>query len=458
VSTLDQHIDSQRDRLTAAGCDKVWIDHGVSGKKTSRPNLDRMLADMQPGDEVHITKLDRLGRSVRALYEATASFEAAGVELVGLDQDIDTRSRNGKLMFGMLALIAEWEHDMIIERTRDGQAAVRRGGNMRRILAGQPPLGFCEDPDQAGDDYRDWVRDHQAGRWLAEVAARILADPLHRVDTAFQEQTAKRGPMTDAAGRQVNIHMLRKALVRPASAGYIEVNGERFGSHPDGGPLDVETWEKLRLLFGSRRSGRPPMAGKYPFGELLACDRCGNQLSGKPLRGRPYYGCNNPHKQPDGSMLKPCNGVSVFAEDVHRVLRAAVTDWQASDAYREIAATLPVADDRRAELLATIAEQQEANAELWAKRQRGHLSPIRYKELSATAERLIDEASAELELLADADAAGNRAPAKSWDDMSESEQRAAIEQAVITPIRVRRGNGGGAALSAADRMIMRARS
>ena len=83
------------------------------------------------------------GRSVGNLVAIATRLADLGVELVVLDQNIDTRTPAGKLLFHMLAAIAEFERDLIIERTRDGQAVVRTTGNMRRVLGGQPPLGFA---------------------------------------------------------------------------------------------------------------------------------------------------------------------------------------------------------------------------------------------------------------------------------------------------------------------------
>jgi DNA invertase Pin-like site-specific DNA recombinase len=95
VSTRDQNPDAQRDALAAAGCDRVLIDK-VSGKLASRPELDKaLLLASRAGDQLVVTKLDRLGRSLEHLIRLARELQAGGVDLVVLDQGIDTSPRSG---------------------------------------------------------------------------------------------------------------------------------------------------------------------------------------------------------------------------------------------------------------------------------------------------------------------------------------------------------------------------
>ncbi len=138
VSTRDQNPDAQRDALTAAACDQVFIDK-TSGKLASRPELDRaLLSANRAGDQVVVTKLDRLGRSLEHLITLSANLQARGVDLVVLDQGIDTSTAVGKMFFHILGAIAEFEHALISERTRDGLAAARARG---RTGGQKPKLG-----------------------------------------------------------------------------------------------------------------------------------------------------------------------------------------------------------------------------------------------------------------------------------------------------------------------------
>ena len=141
VSTRDQNPDSQRDMLTEAGCDEIYIDKGASGKVASRPELDKALSRLRPGDTLVITRLSRAMRSLRHLLDLAADLEGRGVGLVVLKQQIDTTTRTGRLVFHLLASIDEFQRELIVEGTHEGLEAARaRGRN-----GGRPP---AMTPDQ----------------------------------------------------------------------------------------------------------------------------------------------------------------------------------------------------------------------------------------------------------------------------------------------------------------------
>jgi DNA invertase Pin-like site-specific DNA recombinase len=127
VSTRDQHPEAQTDALTAAGCVEVFTDH-ASGTLARRPALDEALRYLRAGDTLVVTKLDRLGRSVRHLKQIADDLQARDIALRALSQGIDTATPGGRLFFHLLAAIAEFEHDLIVERTHDGLAAARARG------------------------------------------------------------------------------------------------------------------------------------------------------------------------------------------------------------------------------------------------------------------------------------------------------------------------------------------
>lgn len=129
VSTRDQNPDSQTDALNAANCEKIFVEH-ASGTLARRPALDDALEYLRPGDTLVVTKLDRLGRSVRNLKDVAQGLQAREVGLRALSQGIDTTTPGGRLFFHMLAAIAEFEHDLIVERTQDGLAAARARGRV----------------------------------------------------------------------------------------------------------------------------------------------------------------------------------------------------------------------------------------------------------------------------------------------------------------------------------------
>jgi DNA invertase Pin-like site-specific DNA recombinase len=130
VSTHGQNDDSQRDELKAYGCARIFVDHGVSGKHASRPELDSCIEFLQEGDVLVITRLSRAMRSLRHLLDLAAELQAKGVGLVVLKQDIDTTSATGRLVFHILAAIDEWQRELIIEGTVEGLAAARARGRV----------------------------------------------------------------------------------------------------------------------------------------------------------------------------------------------------------------------------------------------------------------------------------------------------------------------------------------
>jgi DNA invertase Pin-like site-specific DNA recombinase len=155
VSTRDQHPEAQVDALRGAGCDEVFLDK-ASGKLARRPELDKaLLSANRPGDQLVITKLDRLGRSLEHLIELARSLQARGVDLVVLDQGIDTSTAVGRMFFQILGSIAEFEHALMSERTMDGLAAARARG---RTGGQKPKLGPRQVKlaqqmyDEVGDD------------------------------------------------------------------------------------------------------------------------------------------------------------------------------------------------------------------------------------------------------------------------------------------------------------------
>jgi DNA invertase Pin-like site-specific DNA recombinase len=147
VSTDDQHPEAQADRLTADGCEIIFTDKGVSGRKASRPEWDRCLAYLRPGDTLVIIRLDRMGRSVRNLIDVANSLHDREISLRALDQAIDTSTPAGRFFFNVLAALAEMEADIIRERTMDGLAAARsrgRTGGRKAKFSGSQAAAMLE--------------------------------------------------------------------------------------------------------------------------------------------------------------------------------------------------------------------------------------------------------------------------------------------------------------------------
>lgn len=132
VSTQDQKLDLQRQALKAAGCALLFEDH-ASGTRAKRPGLDGALAKLGPGVVLVVWRLDRLGRSLPHLVEVLRLIEAKGAGFVSLTEAIDTTSAGGRLVFHMMAALAEFERSLIVERTQAGLAAAKaRGAKLGR--------------------------------------------------------------------------------------------------------------------------------------------------------------------------------------------------------------------------------------------------------------------------------------------------------------------------------------
>lgn len=129
-STHDQNVDDQVARLKDVGCVRVFTDVGVSGKLAARPQWDACQEFMRDGEDVLVfTKLDRAGRSLQHLVALSNDLRSRGLGLKVLDQGIDTTTASGRLFYNLLASFAEFERDIIIERTHEGLRTARAKGH-----------------------------------------------------------------------------------------------------------------------------------------------------------------------------------------------------------------------------------------------------------------------------------------------------------------------------------------
>lgn len=129
VSTAEQHLDVQRRALNQAGCDRI-VEESVSGATRDRPGLARVMDMVREKDAVVVWRLDRLGRSLSHLIALAREIESRGAALVSLTEALDTASPGGRLVFHVFAALAEFERDIIRERTMAGLLAARARGRM----------------------------------------------------------------------------------------------------------------------------------------------------------------------------------------------------------------------------------------------------------------------------------------------------------------------------------------
>ena len=128
VSDKDQTEALQIDALTKSGCEMIFSDHGVSGAKVSRPAFNDLMSELESGDTLVVWKLDRLGRSTIHLLGILNDLMERGIEFQALTQGIDTTTAVGRMIFGQLAVFAEYERSLISERTKAGMAAAKARG------------------------------------------------------------------------------------------------------------------------------------------------------------------------------------------------------------------------------------------------------------------------------------------------------------------------------------------
>jgi DNA invertase Pin-like site-specific DNA recombinase len=127
VSTHDQSLDLQRDALAQAGCEKVFTDV-LSGTKAERPGLGEAIGYLRKGDVLVVWRLDRLGRSLKDLINQVNALVSQGIGFRSLQENIDTTTSGGKLIFHVFGALAEFERDVIRERTQAGLKAARARG------------------------------------------------------------------------------------------------------------------------------------------------------------------------------------------------------------------------------------------------------------------------------------------------------------------------------------------
>ena len=128
VSTGDQSTDMQRDALTEAGCSRLFED-SASGTLRERPQLTAALDYLREGDTLVVWRLDRLGRSLKHLIETVQLLDERGVGFKSIHESIDTTTSTGRLVFHIFAALAEFERDLIVDRTKAGIAAARERGS-----------------------------------------------------------------------------------------------------------------------------------------------------------------------------------------------------------------------------------------------------------------------------------------------------------------------------------------
>jgi DNA invertase Pin-like site-specific DNA recombinase len=165
VSTQDQNLTGQLEALRAAGATTIYREK-VSGTRADRPQLAKLMAALEPGDVVLVTKIDRLGRSTRELLELIERIAKAGASFRSIgDPLFDTSSSQGRLLVTLLAAIAEFERDLIKERTGDGRKRAQANG-----------VQFGRKRKLSEVQRQEAIKRRAAGEKLAEIAESYAVD------------------------------------------------------------------------------------------------------------------------------------------------------------------------------------------------------------------------------------------------------------------------------------------
>jgi DNA invertase Pin-like site-specific DNA recombinase len=139
VSTFDQNLNLQLDALKHAECEEIF-EEKISGASKERPQLIKLFSRLRKGDSVVVWKLDRLGRSLRDLIDLISKMKDMGVTFVSIQDSIDTNTATGRFTFNIFASLAEFEREIISERTKAGLSAARARGRK-----GGRPAGFSKE-------------------------------------------------------------------------------------------------------------------------------------------------------------------------------------------------------------------------------------------------------------------------------------------------------------------------
>ncbi len=274
--------------------EETYDDGGFTGANTERPAFKRLLADVEAGriDVVVVYKVDRLSRSLLDFAQMMERFNAVGASFVSVTQNFSTADAMGRLTLNMLMSFAEFEREMIGERTRDKMAASRRRG---RWTGGPVPLGYqVKEKKLIVDDLEAIQVREVFDLYLEQRSALVTAQVLNERGRTTKRHLAATGRIREPRP-WAKADVLR-VLRNPVYAGYMPYGDElNEGEHE--AIVDRETFEAARRLLDSAGGSKGPRYRNpdYILGGLLFCANCGSALTAASTRKRGreyrYYRC-----------------------------------------------------------------------------------------------------------------------------------------------------------------------
>jgi site-specific DNA recombinase len=274
--------------------DERYDDGGFTGANIERPAFQRLLADIEAGsiDVVVVYKVDRLSRSLLDFAKLMERFSRAGTSFVSVTQNFSTADAMGRLTLNMLMSFAEFEREMIGERTRDKIAAARRKG---KWTGGPVPLGYTvHEKRLVVDESEAAIARDVFSLYLKQRSALAVVRILNEASRFTKRRVAASGRITEARPwRKTDV---LRVIRNPIYAGYMRSHGELHeGEHE--ALVDRETFSRARSILDSvaRTMNEPARNPDYVLRGLLRCACCGSAFTPASTRkGRTeyrYYRC-----------------------------------------------------------------------------------------------------------------------------------------------------------------------
>jgi len=277
-----------------------YSDSGFSGGTLDRPALTRLRSDIATGkiDCVVVYRSDRLSRSIRDFLELMEVFDRHGVTFVSVSEQFDTSTPGGRMHRNMLLMFAQYERELIAERTRDKVHAARRRG---QFTGGGLILGFDRHPDGGRLEVNDTEarRVRKIFRLFVEISSLVdTVKELNRRGWTLKKWTTKAG--LDYGGGPFDVHSLRRMLSNYAYIGKVNFRGTIYNGEHDA-IVEQETWQRVQeLLKNGRKGPRPPSSRTTSLlAGILRCAPCDAAMTPTySQKGRVryrYYLCTKAH-------------------------------------------------------------------------------------------------------------------------------------------------------------------
>ncbi len=412
VSTQEQALEGTslefQDSQLAAFCQlqgwtiiNSYTDPGFSGKDGNRPGLERLLSDVKIGlfDKVVVYKLDRLSRNLRLLLDIEQKLRSYGVSLISVKESVDTSSPTGKMMFQMFGMVAEWERETIIERTKSGKLQRYKDGCW---AGGRVPYGYAYDKGT-----KKLIVDENSARIVRRIYAEYSdGRTLYSICAGLNKDKIPGRGKNSQGWRETGI---RQVMLNPVYKGILVVH--RYTHISNINKIDLsnaiqipvppvvteQMWNTAQERLKSNKHVKPLKGDEFLLQGMISCGLCGYAYRTDRNTGNTkFYLCRGTMKSKHLDGSPRCQSQSLKAEwlenevwqrvleiinDPNKLL-AVIKDTIENLRSREadLSARIKPINDR----LAKIAEQKAKLADDWVIR---HMNSAKFKELRADLDR-----------------------------------------------------------------------